>query len=70
MTEQSLRGHLLLSAPHMQDPNFMHTVVLICQHDENGAFGMTVNRVGRVLVRDIFPDAPVLKDLKLSLIHI
>ncbi len=67
MSDTSLRGQLLLSAPHMQDPNFMHTVVLICQHDENGAFGMTVNRTSSALVRDVFPDAEILKDLGLSI---
>ena len=67
MSGASLRGQLLLSAPHMQDPNFMHTVVLICQHDENGAFGMTVNRTSSAVLRDVFPDADVLKDLDLPI---
>ena len=67
MSAPSLRGKLLLSAPHMQDPHFMHTVVLICQHDENGAFGMTVNRSSEAEVRDIFPETPVLKDLHLAI---
>ena len=67
MSGPSLRGQLLLSAPQMQDPNFMHTVVLICQHDENGAFGMTVNRTSSALVRDVFPDTPILKDLELPI---
>lgn len=66
MSVVSQRGQLLLSAPHMQDPHFMHTVVLICQHDENGAFGMTVNRTSDALVRDIFPEADLLKDLNLA----
>lgn len=44
----------------MQDPNFMHTVVLICQHDENGAFGLTVNRPTSAIVSDAFPSHPVL----------
>ncbi len=30
--------------PAMGDPNFEHTVSLICQHDEFGAFGVTINR--------------------------
>lgn len=67
MNMPSLRGQLLLSAPQMQDPNFMHTVVLICQHDEHGAFGMTVNRVSDALIRDVFPDTAVLKDLDLAI---
>ncbi|QDV06398.1 hypothetical protein Poly30_19070 [Planctomycetes bacterium Poly30] len=67
MSFPSLRGHLLLSAPSMQDPNFMHTVVLICQHDENGAFGMTVNRTSRAMIKDVFPESPVLGGLDLPI---
>ncbi|HRJ52598.1 MAG TPA: YqgE/AlgH family protein [Candidatus Thiothrix moscowensis] len=40
----NLRNHLLIAMPSMGDPNFDHTVSLICQHDEYGAFGVTINR--------------------------
>jgi putative transcriptional regulator len=30
--------------PQLQDPNFTRTVILLCQHNENGAFGIVVNR--------------------------
>ncbi len=43
MTE-SLAGRLLIAAPHMDDPNFRKTVVLICHHDEDGAMGLVINR--------------------------
>jgi putative transcriptional regulator len=50
----SLAPTLLLSMPQMQDPNFARTVVLLCQHNENGAFGLVVNRplatTGRVTI--------------------
>lgn len=50
----SLAPALLLSMPQMQDPNFARTVVLLCQHNENGAFGLVMNRPlvtsGRVTV--------------------
>src|SRR5262247_2672012 len=35
---------LLLSMPHMNDPNFARTVVLLCQYTAKGAFGLVVNR--------------------------
>ncbi len=35
---------LLLSMPQMQDPNFTCSVVLLCDHNENGALGLVVNR--------------------------
>ncbi len=37
----------------MQDPNFLRTVVLICQHDENGAVGIVINREGPVGICDV-----------------
>src|SRR5262245_11824093 len=35
---------LLLSMPQMSDPNFARTVVLLCDYNEDGAFGLVVNR--------------------------
>lgn len=43
-TASSLRNHLLIAMPGMGNPQFDHTVTLVCQHDEQGAFGVTVNR--------------------------
>ena len=40
----SLAPSLLLSMPQMNDPNFERTVVLLCQHSAEGAFGLVVNR--------------------------
>jgi hypothetical protein len=40
----SLAPALLLSMPQLLDQNFCHTVILLCQHSELGAFGLVVNR--------------------------
>jgi putative transcriptional regulator len=54
MTSNSLAPALLLSMPQLRDPNFSRTVVLLCRHSEEGAFGLVVNRPlvtsGRVIV--------------------
>ena len=42
--EQSLQGQLLLASPAMMDPNFARTVILIVQHNDEGAFGLVLNR--------------------------
>ncbi|MCH2126781.1 MAG: YqgE/AlgH family protein [Pirellulaceae bacterium] len=39
-----LQGHLLLAAPHLQDPRFLRTVVLVLQHSLRGAWGVVLNR--------------------------
>jgi putative transcriptional regulator len=40
----SLAPSFLLSMPQLLDPNFSRTVVLLCKHSEDGAFGLVVNR--------------------------
>src|ERR1700740_443153 len=54
MTPTSLAPALLLSMPQLTDPNFNRTVVLLCKHNDEGAFGLVVNRplvtTGRVVV--------------------
>src|SRR5438105_8642123 len=51
----SLAPAFLLSMPQMADPNFARTVVLLCKHTEDGAFGLVINRplvtTGRVTVK-------------------
>ena len=42
--EFSLAPALLLSMPQLLDENFCHTVVLLCKHNHEGAFGLVVNR--------------------------
>ena len=40
----SLAPALLLSMPQLTDPNFARSVVLLCEHEPEGAFGLIVNR--------------------------
>jgi putative transcriptional regulator len=40
----SLAGRVLVAAPGMRDPRFYHSVVLMVQHDANGALGIVINR--------------------------
>ena len=44
MSSLSLAPSFLLSMPQLLDPNFSRTVVLLCKHSEDGAFGLVVNR--------------------------
>ncbi len=41
---QSLQGKFLVAARHLNDPNFFKTVVLIIDHNDEGAMGLVVNR--------------------------
>jgi putative transcriptional regulator len=48
----SLRGHLLIASNRLGDPNFARTVILIVQHDENGAVGLVLNRPLEITVKE------------------
>lgn len=63
----SLKGQLLLDSGQLTGSFFHRTVVLICQHDREGAFGLILNRptdnnVADALVADL-PDS--LKEQKI-----
>ena len=40
----TLTTALLLAMPQLQDPNFARTVVLLCEYNADGAFGLVLNR--------------------------
>lgn len=42
---KNLTGMFLIAVPSLKDPNFERTVVLICDHTKDGAFGLVVNRI-------------------------
>jgi putative transcriptional regulator len=37
-------GILLISDPFLKDPNFLRSVVFICEHREEGSFGFVINK--------------------------
>jgi len=41
----NLTGMFLIAVPSLKDPNFERTVVLICDHTKDGAFGLVVNKI-------------------------
>src|SRR3990172_8165949 len=43
-SEASFAPTLLLAMPQLRDPNFVRSVVLLCEHGPNGAVGFVVNR--------------------------
>ncbi len=37
-------GILLIAEPFLKDPNFMRSVILLCEHQKNGSFGFVLNK--------------------------
>jgi len=44
MSQPNYVNQLLIAMPGMQDPNFETTVTLVCEHTEDGALGIVINR--------------------------
>ena len=55
MTVDSLQGQLLISGPGLVDPNFRRTIVLVGEHNEEGALGVVLNRPAPVTVAETVP---------------
>ena len=59
----SLKGQLLLASPSLFDPNFRRTVVLVTEHNDEGAAGLVLNRRSETSVADALPDlTPLVED--------
>ena len=56
-TVQSLAGQLLIAMPNLADPNFWQAVVLLGVHsDDEGAFGLIINRTLDVDLREVLQE--------------
>jgi putative transcriptional regulator len=58
----SVRGQLLVAGPALLDPNFWRTVVLIVEHNDEGALGLVLNRPSETSVGEAVPQLSELLD--------
>ncbi len=58
-----LQSQLLIAMPGLDDPYFKQSVTLICQHNEDGCFGLTINNPIQITVDE------VLKQLEIDSEH-
>ena len=57
---EPFRSALLLSMPQLMDPNFARTVVLLCEFNPDGAFGLVLNRPTDARAREMVQlDPPI-----------
>ena len=55
----SLTNQLLIAMPGMMDPNFSATVTLICEHNDEGALGIVINRPLELKLAGLFEQLDV-----------
>lgn len=58
----SLADHLLVALPSLTDPTFTRSVVLVCQHDEEGAMGVLVNQPSEYTLGDVLAQMEITTD--------
>jgi putative transcriptional regulator len=52
--DKSLAGHFLVASRYLRDPNFVHSVVLMIHHTDEGAMGVVINRPSDKTVREVW----------------
>lgn len=51
-----IAGRLLVASPYLSDGSFFRSVIYIVRHDEEGAFGLVLNRPSEHTLEDVFAD--------------
>jgi putative transcriptional regulator len=54
MSSINLTHHFLIAMPNMADPHFSRTLTYICEHNDQGALGLVVNRPIDMTVQALF----------------
>lgn len=49
-----LEHQFLVAMPDLDDPNFSRGVTLLCEHNDDGALGLTINRPSELKLCDLF----------------
>lgn len=58
-----LSGQLLVATPLVSSPGFMHSVIFMCNHDENGAMGIIINHIiENISYRDLFEQLSIKRE--------
>ncbi len=50
------KGHLLIAEPYLGDPNFERSVIMLCEHNEQGSFGLVLNQLSNLRLNDAVDD--------------
>ena len=56
--EKPEKGKILISEPFLQDFNFKRSIVLLCEHNEEGTVGFILNKPTQVKLSQLIEDFP------------
>jgi len=56
METASLTGHFIIAMPSLTESYFDQSVTYICEHDDNGAFGIVINHATDITLDEVIPD--------------
>lgn len=59
MESINLTNHLLIAMPGMADPHFSKSLTYICEHSENGAIGLVINKPTDITVGHLFDQVAI-----------
>ena len=48
-----LKHHFLIALPHMEDPRCAHSLIYLCEHNEEGAMGLGINHPSGLNLGDV-----------------
>ncbi len=57
------KGKVLIAEPFMIDPNFKRSVVLMCEHEEEGSLGFILNKSLDMKINELIADFPKFNSL-------
>ena len=57
--DSNLSGHFLIAMPSLDDGFFNHAVTYICEHDESGSFGIIINQVTDIRLKQVIDEMKI-----------
>ncbi len=73
--KEPAKGRMLISEPFLYDPNFKRSVILLCEHNNEGSFGLVLNKKMDIRLEQVLPemdmDVPVFQGgpVELNTLH-
>ena len=55
------KGKVLISDPFLEDSYFNRSVILLCDHNEEGSFGFVLNNYVDIDINELIPDFPTIE---------